>query len=345
MVKHRYPISLFSLLIVVFMLVFAADIFFGSVNISFSEIMDSFMSYSQEKSSIHKIILEYRLPKAITAIIAGMALSVSGLLMQTIFRNPLAGPFVLGISSGASLGVALLIMSSSLFFGTTLTGLSGNWSIVIAAFLGAAIVLFIILILSIRIKDIMTILILGILFGSAATAIVSILQYFSPENLLKTYVLWTMGNLGNVTTEQLRIFIPMAIISLVIVTFTSKSLNALILGEQYAQTLGIQIKTLRFIVFFITSILAGTTTAFCGPIGFIGIAIPHISRLFFKTQNHFILFPACMLIGGIVLLISDIFSQLPGSAYTLPINSITSIIGIPIVIWIVTKNFRFSSYF
>jgi len=283
------------------------------------------------------------LPKALTALFAGFAISVSGLQMQTVFRNPLAGPFVLGISAGASLGVAILVMGLSAFTVVSEFGVLGNWSIVTAAWIGSGLILFLILIISSRVKDIMTILILGIMFGSATSALVNILQYFSNESMLKAFVVWTMGSLGGVSLAQLKVLIPSVVLGLIVTFMLIKILNAMLVGENYAKSMGLNVGLSRFLIFFSTSLLAGTVTAFCGPIGFIGIAVPHIARIVFKTANHKILLPGKMIIGGIVLLLSDIIAQLPGHDKTLPINSITALVGIPIVIWIIIRNQKLAS--
>jgi iron complex transport system permease protein len=322
---------------------FILDIFLGSSHIPFKTIVQALIHDSQVTPEISSIVLNFRFPKAITAVLAGIALSVSGLQMQTVFRNPLAGPYVLGISAGASLGVAILVLGFSSYLSLGLFSVSGSWALVIVAWLGSAIVLFLILAVSVRIKDILTILILGMLFGSAASAIVNILQYFSNESMLKSFVIWTMGSLGSVTNAQLKVLIPSVLIGLLIGSFTIKSLDVLLLGEQYAKSMGLKVRTTRFLVFTSTSILAGSITAFCGPIGFIGIAVPHISRLLFKSALHKILLPASIMLGAILMLLSDIVSQLPGYDSTLPINSVTALIGIPMIIWIILRNKKFAS--
>lgn len=287
------------------------------------------------------IILNFRIPKVITAVLAGAALSVSGLQMQTIFRNPLAGPYVLGISAGASLGVAILVLGLSSMGALTIFAMD-NWIIALAAWLGSGLILILILIVSFRVKDIMTILILGILFGSATSAVVTILQYFSHETYLKAFVVWTMGSLGGVTKAQLNVLIPGIIAGLTISFLSSKLLNVMLTGENYARSMGVNILLTRFLVFISTSMLAGSVTAFCGPIGFIGIAVPHLARFIFKSANHFVLIPATAIIGSVILIISDILSQLPGFERILPINSITALLGIPIIIWIIIKNRKFA---
>jgi iron complex transport system permease protein len=263
--------------------------------------------------------------------------------MQTIFRNPLAGPYVLGISSGAGLGVALVVLGfGSVFSGQEINYLA-SWVQIVAAWIGSAVVLFVILIVSMKVKDIMTILILGILFGSAASAIVSILQYFSQHTMLKAFVIWSMGNLGSLSVRQLYVLTPCILGGFIMSFVLIKQLNLLLLGETYARSMGINIRLSRILVFISTSILAGSVTAFCGPIGFIGIAVPHVVRLMFNTANHRILIPGTILLGAVVLLGGDIISTIPGSDIILPINSVTALMGIPVVIWLVIKNRRLSS--
>ena len=337
--SRRKTFSLFIGLSGILLLFTILDLLLGSVKIPFHQFF-AFITGDKISDPISaQILLNYRLPKTLTAIIAGSALAVSGLQMQTIFRNPLAGPYVLGISSGASLGVALVVLGLSAF---SIPLWLSQLGIVTAALLGSLLVLMLILIVSIRIKDIMTILIIGMMFGSAASAIVSILQYFSNESMLRSFVIWTMGSLGSVTGIQVWFFALLTFIGFVLSLLLARPLNVIYLGENYARNLGLKVGLVRFLVFLSTSILAGATTAFCGPIGFIGIAVPHIVRMIFKTSNHTILIPATILAGAIILLICDIISQLPGMSFTLPINSIAALMGIPVVIYVIIKNKRFS---
>jgi iron complex transport system permease protein len=334
---------IFSGLLLMVAIFLILDIFLGSVSIKASEVIKAIFTHAD--SNFETIILKFRLPKAITALTVGVALSLSGLQMQTVFRNPMAGPYVLGISSGASLGVAFVILGfSSSITPDSLNGL-GNWILVAASWAGAGAVMLLIMVISSKVKDIMTILILGIMLSSGISAVVTIMQYFSNETMLKAYVIWTMGSLGNLTSSQLNVLLISASAGVILSLFSSKMLNALLLGENYAGSIGLNVKFARVVIFICTSILAGSVTAFCGPIGFIGIAVPHIVRILFKTSDHKILIPGTILMGGAVMLISDIISQLPGSENVLPVNAVTSLIGIPVVIWVIMRNRKYSGQF
>jgi len=338
--RIRFLFAGLILLLIIFLIL---DIFFGSVSINPSQVLKALFTHTG--SNYETIILKFRLPKAITALTVGIALSLSGLQMQTIFRNPMAGPDVLGLSSGASLGVAFVILGfSSNLSPENISGL-GNWILVAASWAGAGAVMFLIMIISARVKDIMTILILGIMLSAGISAIVTIMQYFSNESMLKAYVIWTMGSLGNLTESQLSVLLISVAAGLILSLVSIKMMNALLIGENYARSIGLNIKLARFMIFTCTSILAGTVTAFCGPIGFIGIAVPHLARIVFKTSDNKILVPGTILIGGSMMLLSDIISQLPGSENVLPVNSVTSLIGIPIVIWIILRNRKYSGVF
>jgi iron complex transport system permease protein len=327
--------------LIIFFLVL--DIFFGSVSIKASDIVRAI--FTETGSNFETIVFKFRLPKAITALIVGMALSLSGLQMQTVFRNPMAGPDVLGISSGASLGVAFVILGfSGNISPDVLKGL-GNWILVAASWAGAGAVMLLIMFISSRVKDIMTILILGIMLSSGISAVVTIMQYFSNETMLKAYVIWTMGSLGNLTTDQLNVLLISVSAGILLSLASSKMLNALLLGENYAGSIGLNVRFARIVIFVCTSILAGSVTAFCGPIGFIGIAVPHITRILFRTSDHKILIPGVILAGGAIMLLSDLISQLPGSDSVLPVNAVTSLIGIPVVIWVILRNHKYSGIF
>ncbi|HOW39030.1 MAG TPA: iron ABC transporter permease [Bacteroidales bacterium] len=334
---------IFLLLFLLLFILFSLDLFLGSVYLSPGEVIKALFSESESYSQL--ILLKFRLPKALTALLVGAGLSLSGLQMQTVFRNPLAGPDVLGITSGASLGVAFVILGFSFTMpALSISGL-GNWILVAAAWAGAGLVMMLILVLATRIKDIMTILILGIMLSSGISAIVILLQYFSSESLLKSYVIWTMGSLGNLTSGQLLVLAISVAAGIVLSLFSSKMLNALLLGESYAGSIGLNVKFARIIIFLCTSILAGSVTAFCGPVGFIGIAVPHIARIMFRTSDHKVLIPGTLLIGGSVLLFSDIVAQLPGSEKVLPLNAVTSLIGIPVVIWVIMNNRKYTGIY
>ncbi len=333
----------YILLIVLVFVFVLLDFMTGSVNLHWRDLFSAWIQGGLADQTSLSIIREFRIPRVITALLAGMALSVSGLQMQTIFRNPLAGPYVLGISSGASLGVAILVLGFWPALSGTMMGVPGNWAVLVAAASGAGIVLFLILAVSSRIQDIMTILILGLLFGSAVSAIVNILQYFSNEYSLRTFVLWNMGSLSGVSRSQLNILGPAILFGLFISLLTGKILNAMLLGETYAKTLGVNIPVARFFVFLSTSVLAGGITAFCGPIGFVGIAVPHLARMIFRTSNHHVLIPASMLLGALIMLVSDIICQLPGTDLVLPVNSVTALLGIPIVVWVIVRNVKITN--
>jgi iron complex transport system permease protein len=332
------PALLFGGLLILLILVFVLDLFLGSVSLRPGEVIRAIFSNSDETT--RTILSEFRLPKAITALLAGIALSISGLQMQTLFRNPMAGPYVLGLSSGASLGVAFVILGFSSDMSPESIRGFGNWALAAASWAGAGIVMLFIMIISSRIKNIMTVLILGIMLSSAISAIVSIMQYFSNETMLKAYVIWTMGSLGNLTGSQLNVMIASVAAGVILSLVSVKMLNAHLLGENYARSIGLDVRRSRFIIIAGTSILTGTITAFCGPIGFIGIAVPHLARIIFRTSDHRILIPGTILAGAIVMLASDIVSQMPGSDNTLPVNSVTALIGIPVVIWVILHDKR-----
>ncbi len=331
-------IIVFIVLSLLVPLFFLLDIFIGSYSISISEIIKSIFHPSDSVPQVLTIVRDFRIPKAVTAVLAGAALSIAGLQMQTVFRNPLAGPDILGVSSGASLGVSLLILGTGSLIGSKISSIAGSWGIAGAACIGSGAILLIVVLISARVKDILTILILGILFSSAILSIVSILQYFSNESMLKSFIIWTLGSLGSITNSQLSVLLPLVIIGLGIAWLSSKFLDAFLLGENYAKTMGMNVRLARIIIFISTCILAGSITAFCGPIGFIGIAVPHIVRMLLQTARHRMLIPGTILMGALMMLISDIISQLPGTERILPINSVTSMLGIPVVIWIILKN-------
>ena len=314
---------LFAMLAALTLFLFLLDLAVGAVAVPLGDVWAALTGGDCPRATA-KIILNIRLIKAVVALLAGAALSVSGLQMQTLFRNPLAGPYVLGISSGASLGVALVVLAG---FGSSI-GIAG------AAWLGAALVLVVIAAVGHRIKDIMVILILGMMFSSGVGAIVQILQYLSKEESLKAFVIWTMGSLGDVTFDQLAVLVPSIIAGLLLAVVTIKPLNLLLFGKEYAVTMGLNIRRSRGLLFLSTTLLAGTVTAFCGPIGFIGLAMPHVTRMLFRNSDHRVLVPGTVLSGAAVLLLCDLVSKM----FTLPINAITALLGIPIVVWVVLRN-------
>lgn len=328
----RRSTTLFIILSLLLVVLFVLDLLIGAVHIPLRDILGAIMGAEVEPAT-RLIVLDIRLIKSVVAILTGMALSVSGLQMQTLFRNPLAGPYVLGISSGASLGVAIFILGMPLLGIATNSTLSSIGTAG-AAWLGSALILAFVASVSTRIKDIMVILILGMMISSGVSAVVQILQYLSNEEALKSFVIWTMGSLGDVTTNQLHLMLPAVLLGLVVSIAVIKPLNLLLLGEQYARTMGLNVRRSRYLIFLSTTLLAGTVTAFCGPIGFVGLAIPHIARMLFSNADHRILLPASALCGAVVLLTCDIISKW----LTLPINTITALLGIPIVIWVVIRN-------
>ena len=316
-------VLLFTALAALTLFLFLLDLAVGAVAVPLGDVWAALTGGDCPRATA-KIILNIRLIKAVVALLAGAALSISGLQMQTLFRNPLAGPYVLGISSGASLGVALVVLA----------GVGSSIGIAGAAWLGAAIVLVVIAAVGHRIKDIMVILILGMMFSSGIGAVVQILQYVANDESLKMFVIWTMGSLGDVTFNQLAVLIPSIIAGLLLAVITIKPLNLLLFGEEYAVTMGLNVRRSRGLLFLSTTLLAGTVTAFCGPIGFIGLAMPHVTRMLFRNSDHRVLVPGTVLSGASVLLLCDLVSKL----FTLPINAITALLGIPIVVWVVLRN-------
>ncbi len=333
--KYRFYFVLLSILLLV---AFFINISLGSVAIPLGEIFSEFFGNGASKDSWAYILMEYRLPKALTAILAGGALAVSGLLMQTLFRNPLAGPFVLGLSSGASLGVALLILGAGAFGGIFGTILLSPWSLATAAAGGSFLVLLAVLAVTLRVKDTMAILIIGLMFGSLTTSLVAVLSYFSDAEQLRQYIFWSFGSLGNQSWKAIYIMVGCFATGLVLSILSGKSLNALLLGENYAKSMGLQLKKTTLVVILATSVLAGGMTAFVGPIAFLGLAVPHLVRQFITTANHLVLIPAVLLSGSLLMLVCDTVAQLPFSEYTLPINAITSLIGAPVVIWLLVRK-------
>ena len=328
-------------LLLLLLIAFLLDIVIGSIKIPVKEVLKVLFFIPSENNTWQYIIENIRIPKAFTAVLAGCGLSVGGLQMQTLFRNPLADPSVLGITAGASLGVAVIMLaggSIATLYTIKELGISGSWLLIGAACLGAAAIMVLVITISGAIKDNVMMLIVGIMIGTITLSIISIWQYFSSPELIKDYLLWTFGSLGGVTGNQLYILALAVVTGLVISFLSSKVLDALLLGENYARSMGLTAQKARIIIICATSLLAGSITAFCGPIGFIGVAVPHMARSLFNTSSHRILIPGCCLIGTVLMLLCDMIAQLPGSQTVLPINIITALVGAPVVIWVVLRR-------
>ncbi|MFX0556753.1 FecCD family ABC transporter permease [Maribacter sp. CXY002] len=332
------PLSTFILLAFLLVVLFFINLSIGSVTISLNDTFNAIFGQEVSHTSFEYIIWNYRIPKAVTAILAGSGLALCGLLMQTLFRNPLAGPFVLGISSGASLGAALLIMGLSLFSGSIAFSLSDHLALAIASSLGSFLVLLVVMGVAVKVKDTMSLLIIGLMFGSLTAAIVSILSFLAKAEQLQRYVFWTFGSLGDLSWNQIYILMVMVFVGILVSIRCIKSLNSYLIGENYAKSMGVNLKKSRFTIIAATGLLAGSITAFAGPIAFIGLAVPHLTRQLFNTTDHKILLPAVLINGGIIVLVCDMVAQLPGSVKVLPINAITSLIGAPVVIWLLMRK-------
>lgn len=337
MMNSRSQNILFVLLSIALVALAIGDLAIGTTDIALSDVWAALVG-GATTDEYRTIVCELRLPKVVVAIAAGMALAASGLEMQTLFRNPLAGPYVLGINSGASLGVALFTLaapvvgalSGSVFMRLGLAGM---------AWIGSAVILIIVMFLSRRIKNINVILILGMMLGSAISSVVGILQYLGTEESLKAFVVWTMGSLSTVTVDDLSVMLPAVVVGLLLAIVAIKSLNMLLLGESYARTMGLRVARSRVVIFLSTTLLAGSVTAFCGPIGFIGLAMPHLARMTFRTADHRVLMPASMLWGAVSMLICCVACDIVArGGVMLPINTITSLLGIPIIIIVVLRN-------
>ena len=331
-VIKRRCLVFWPLMTILLITVFIADMMVGGVDVSLSDMFRTFTGGDVSEQT-RTILLEIRWVKAVVAVFAGIAVSVSGLLMQTLFRNPLAGPYVLGVSSGASLGAALFVLGTPLM-SSSLPSFWGMSGLALSSWAGASLILLAIAAVSRHMKDIMVVLILGMMFSSGINAVVQILQFFSDEMSLKSFVIWTMGSLGTVTSGQLKILASVVSAGTLIALFSVKPLNMLLLGEQYAVTMGTDIRKARGVIYLSTVLLAGTVTAFCGPIGFLGLAVPHLTRFMTREADHRVLVPATALTGAILMLVCDMFSKMT----SLPVNVMTSLLGIPVVIWVVLKN-------
>ena len=329
--KQAYPI-LFLLLTTLMIVFFLADLIFGSIYIPLLDVLSTFTG---NKSNLitSEILLNLRLPKAITAVLTGAALSVAGLMMQTLFRNPLADPYILGVSSGASLGVALTVMTTSFL---PFVFVNDGWMLILSATIGASLILLLVIAISFKVRNAVSLLIVGIMFGMIASSLINVLQNFSNPDSIKLFVMWTFGSMNAVTWEYMQVLLPVVVIGISMAFFLQKSLDGLLLGENYARSLGISITRTRILIVIAAGLLAGGITAFVGPIAFVGIAIPHIARGLFRTASHKILLPASILCGASLLLICDLVSQIP--THTLPINTVSALFGAPVIIWIILKK-------
>ena len=335
--QRRLHITLFVLIAVVLVVASFGDLLLGTTLIPLDEVWAVLVGESTNANYI-KIITELRLPKIVVAILSGVALSVSGLQMQTLFRNPLAGPYVLGINSGASLGVALFTLAMPMF-GLASGSMIMRLGLTGMAWIGSAVILMLVMSLSRKIKNINTILIIGMMLGSAISAVVGVLQYVGSEASLKAFVVWTMGSLSTVTRGDIAIFAPAVALGLLLSVVAIKSLNMLLLGENNARTMGLNVERSRLILFISTTLLAGSVTAFCGPIGFIGLAMPHLARLTFRTADHRVLLPASMLWGALSMVLCSLVADVVAhSSLVLPVNTITALLGVPIIIFVVVRN-------
>jgi len=330
----KYHVFFFILLLIaaVFNLVI------GSVRIPVNDVLAVLSNNFTGKASWEYIILEYRLPKLVIACLVGMSLSVAGMMMQTLFQNPMAEPYILGVSSGASLGVAICILGQSLFSLSIKDYFSGNFAIIIFALAGSITTMLIILGVSQRIKQIATLLIVGLMFSSFTSAFVNVLAYFSTAEELKRFTFWNLGSLGNISWQQMSFIAPLLLGTIAASFLLNKSLNMLLMGENYAKSMGINLKKTKFIIILVTCMLVAVCTAFVGPIAFVGLAVPHITRMIYKTTNHFQLFTGNIILGALILVLCDIICQLPGEQFVLPINAVTSILGAPLVIYLILKN-------
>lgn len=341
--KNRSTIYSIALSLALLLLL-GANLLFGSVNIPAGAVFDILQGNEVEKASWSFIIWESRFPQAITALLCGGALAASGLMLQTVFNNPLADPSILGISSGASLGVALVMLTGGGMIVTGAFTLSGFFAVIIGAFIGSMVVMGAILFLSTLIKNSIMLLIAGIMIGYITSSVISLLNFFATAEGVHSYTIWGMGNFGGVSLQQLPYFSLFIVAGLVLVILLIKPLNALLLGTRYAENLGINIRRTRNILLVATGLLTAITTAFCGPISFIGLAVPHIARLLLGTSNHNILLPITLLAGAVIALLCNLICILPGEAGIIPLNAVTPVLGAPVIIYVIV-NQRKIQYF
>lgn len=337
--RHISWLVVFLLLTLV---LFLANLWFGSVLIRWDRVLNVLFNPESKDPLAEVIVNQYRLPQTVTALSTGILLSLAGLILQTLFRNPLAGPSVLGISSGASLGVALVVMAGSAFGGWfSMSSLVGNLSMIVAAFVGALLVLLVIIFVSARIGNILTVLIIGIMLGYAVSAVVGVLQFFSGADELHAYVVWGLGSFSKTTPVQSVLLLGIALVGFVIALLYIRPLNALLLGEDYARSIGFHTKKISTFLILVTGLLVSAGTAFSGPIAFLGLAVPHLARGFFKTSQHGVLVPATVLMGASLALLCNLLARLPGTDVSLPINAVTSLVGAPVIIWVIIKGRHF----
>lgn len=330
--------TFFPTMTLLLLALFALSLFVGAVRIPSGDVVSILMGHEAARPSWGYIVLKSRLPQAITAMLCGASLAVSGLMLQTAFRNPLAGPSIFGINSGASLGVALvmLLMGGSISAGAF--SLTGFVAVLVAAFVGAMLVMAIILLFSTVVRNPVMLLIIGIMIGYLANSAISLLNFFATEQGVQSYMIWGLGNFGGVTMEQMPAFAIISVVALCLSLLLIKPLNALLLGEQYAENLGINLQRVRNYLLFLTGLLTAITTAFCGPVAFIGLAVPHIARMLLTTDNHRVLMPATLLTGAVIALVCNIVCVLPGDAGVIPLNAVTPLIGAPVIIYVVTRH-------
>lgn len=327
-----------GILAVIILLLMAGNLFLGAVSIPASAVCDILMGNEVEKASWSFIVWESRFPQCITALLCGAALSVSGLMLQTVFSNPLADPSILGISSGASLGVALVMLAGG---GTIVTGaftLSGFLSVIVGAFAGASVVMGLILFLSTLIRNSVMLLIAGIMIGYITSSAISLLNFFATAEGVHSYMIWGLGNFGGVSLQQLPVFSAVTLLGLFTAVLLIKPLNALLLGPRYAENLGVNIRRIRNLLLIATGLLTAVTTSFCGPVAFIGLAVPHIARLMLGTSNHNSLLPVTLLTGSAMALLCNLICVLPGEAGIIPLNAVTPIFGAPVIIYVIINQ-------
>ncbi|MDO4756678.1 MAG: iron ABC transporter permease [Parabacteroides sp.] len=341
---NKQPLVIYPLLILVLLLLFAAGLVYGAVSIPLGSVLDILLGHEVERMAWVNIVWQSRLPQAVTALLAGASLAVSGLLLQTLFRNPLAGPSILGISDGANLGVAAIM----LYFGGSLGLLtdfpiSGYLALILAAFAGAVAILSLIIYFSAKVKNNVMLLIIGIMVGYVASSLISVLNFYASSDKVHAFVMWGLGNFSGVSLGQLPYFLGFTILGLLLSILLIKPLNALLLGEMYAANLGIKIKRTRILILFCAGLLTATTTAFCGPISFIGLAVPHIARLLLGSSNHKMLLPVTLLLGASIALLCNVLMVLPGTDHILPLNAVTPILGAPVIIYVIVnrKNIQY----